>query len=110
MTGQAGLSPEDNVILQCRASGNPHLSANDAMTPNDDVVGDLDEVIDFRAFSHGGTAETRAIDRAVRPDLNVVANHYVAHLRDFFVPALHEFVAEAIAANHHAWLQPHPFP
>ena len=58
------------------------------MFPDDDVVGDLDQIVDLSPALDPGPAEGGSIDRAVGPDLHVVINLNDPHLRDLDVPSL----------------------
>ena len=86
------------------------------MFPDDHVVRDLHEVVDFHPFLNPGAAKTRAIDRRVGADLDVVVDLDDANLWHFFVPAGGHFEAEAVraddraAVNDDAIADPDPLP
>ena len=61
-------------------------------------------VIELRAWADHGFVESAAVNGAIRPNLNVVTDHQVAHLRKLHVASelvvAHE--AEAVGAEHRA--------
>ena len=63
------------------------------------VVADHDQVIDLRSLADPRGLEGRAIDRAVRPDLDVVLDFEPAGVRDLDVAAVDLAISEAITAK-----------
>jgi hypothetical protein len=96
---QSGLAGQHDIVAQRSAAGDAHLGTNETVFADDYVVGDLHEIIDLGALADLGAAETRAVERAVGPDLDVVSDYNVADLRDFFVAPLDEFVTKTIGTN-----------
>ena len=72
------------------------------MFPDDDVVGDLDKVVDFRAFLNPRPTEPGAVDGDVRADFHVVVDLDDASLGNFHVATAGEFEAEAVAPQDRA--------
>ena len=54
MAGNAGLGGDDAVVAEFGAASETDLAHDQAMVPHDDIVGDMDEVIDFCAFANNG--------------------------------------------------------
>src|SRR5690349_4325755 len=77
------------------------------MLPDGDVVGDLNEVIDFGSSANDGRPQGTAIDRHIGADFDVVANDYVADLRHLAMRAGIRNVAEAIRTNDAAGMDAH---
>src|SRR5262245_45156418 len=68
-----------------------------------DVVADLDQVVELRSAPDARTAEARAVDAAVRADLDFVFDHDAAHLQELELAAfLVGREAEAVGADHRA--------
>ena len=72
------------------------------MLPDDDVVGDLDEVVDFRPLLDPRAPEPGPVDGHIRADLDVVIDLDAAGLGDLHVPPAGEFVPEAVAPDDRA--------
>lgn len=66
------------------------------MFPDDGVVTDLDEVVDFGAFADDGFAEACAVDGGVCADLDIIADDDDADLVDLEVAAVYELIAVAV--------------
>ena len=81
-------------------AGSHHDVAADAV-----VVAELDLVVKLGAVADHGVLEGAAVDRRARADLDVVADHHAAHLRDLDPLALEGRKAEAVAADHAAGLE-----
>jgi hypothetical protein len=111
MPGDTGLGQEEGAGTDLGAAGDAGLGHQRRAGSELDVVGNDAEVVDLHAPANARTAEPRAVDGAVRPDLDVVLEHHVAQLGDLLQPAvLVELVAESVAANHHPGLEDHPVP
>ena len=72
------------------------------MPANDHVVGDMDQVVDFRALADDGGAERAAVNGGIGADLDIVVDDDVAELKHFPVAALVEHIAEAVRADDRA--------
>ena len=73
-------------------------------------MGDLNQVINFCTFAYLGTTKARAVNRAVRSDLNIVAHRDVPHLRDLLVATLGKLVAKSVRPDHSAGLHANASP
>ena len=96
VAGEAGLSADDHVVTQSCAAGDAHLGGDQAVFANHDIVGDLDEVVDFGSFTNAGFAKARAVDRGVGANFHIVLDDGPANLRDFFVNAFVGIIAKTI--------------
>ena len=108
MADDAGLTGQDDIISDLGAARNADLRADDAVFPDDHVVGDHDEIVDLRPLADHGAPEAGAVDRRVGTDLHVVLDHDDAALRDFVVLAVACVVAEAVRADNRAAMQNNP--
>ena len=70
--------------------------------PMIDVVPDLHEIINFRAFADHRILERAAVDAAVGADLHVVLDDHPADLRHLEVAPGAHGEAEAVLADPHA--------
>ena len=95
-----GLAGHDDVVARLAAPGDADLAAEQVVAADLVVVADHDEVVDLRPLADPGGLEGGAVDRAVRADLDVVADLDPAGLRDLDVPAVDHAVAEPVAAEH----------
>lgn len=115
VVGKTGLSSDHHVTTDRGASGDPDLRDDNGVLADRDVVRDLDEIVDFRAVFDDCVAESRAIDRHIGAQLNVILNDHTAKLRNFVMRALVLYVAEAVTAddrpamNGHTGADPAPF-
>ncbi len=81
MSGDAGLSAERGEIADHARSGNAGLRHQNGVTADDDVVADLHEIIDLRAFADHRVAIGAAVDGHAGADLDVVLDDDPADLR-----------------------------
>src|SRR5579872_378297 len=95
----AYLSCDDDVVTDTRAACDAGLRADRAVTTDLNVVRDLHEVIDLRAGADARGAGDRAIDRGARADLDAIAEHDVAQLRDLYLLAADAREPETIPAE-----------
>ena len=87
-------------------SSNTSLCCNDSGFPNDHVVGDLDQIVQFAALLDQGAPKGCPVNGGVGADVAEVFNDDVASLRDFGVRAiLNRSEAKTVASNHRAALQ-----
>lgn len=59
-----------------------------AVSPDNDVVCYLYEVVDLGALANHSRAKRGAVDGDIRADLNVVMNHHIARLQNLAVTPL----------------------
>ena len=72
------------------------------MPSDDDVVPDLHEIINFRAFADDRILKGAAVDGCIGADLDVVLDDDPADLRHFQVAARAHCEAEAVLPDAHA--------
>jgi len=99
MPNEADLSGECDILSQFGTARYAGLGDDNRVAPDDDVVGDLDEVVDFGAFLNPCAAKAGAVDGDVCSDLDVVIDLDAAGLGNLDMPAGGEFVAEPVAAD-----------
>src|ERR1041385_9049452 len=69
------------------------------MVADDDIVGDLDQVIDFRAPTDDGRTEGASVDRDIGPNFDFVTDDNIADLRDLAMHASILDITETIGAD-----------
>jgi len=85
----------------------PYLGRDYRMFADSHIVGNLDEVINFRAALNDRLAQSRAIYCGIRANLNVIFHHDNAHLWNLDAILTAAGIAEAIAANHRTGMHDH---
>src|SRR5579883_1296969 len=70
----ADLAGHHDVVAGLAAPGDAYLAAKQVVPADLVVVADHDEVVDLRPLADPGRLERRAVDRAIGPDLDVVAD------------------------------------
>ena len=78
------------------------------MPADDDVVPDLHEIINFRAFADHRILKSAAVDGCIGADLDVVLDDDPADLRHLEVAAGAHGEAEAVLADPHAGMDDDP--
>ena len=81
---------------ELRRAGDARLSNDDAMPPDDDVVGDLHQIVDLGAFADHGIGEKAAIDGRIGADLDAVADDDAADLGNFDMAIGAHGIAKAV--------------
>src|SRR5690348_2660359 len=99
MVGQSALTADHDEIVEPRAAGDPDLRAEHAPATDDDVVPDMHEIINHRAVADRRVGGGTSIDRRVRADLDVIAYHDAAELRDADMTRRIGREAEAVLAD-----------
>ena len=72
MAGDARLPAGDDEIAEFGRAGYPDLADDDAMAADDDVMGDLNEIIDLGPLADDRVAIGAAIDGGIGADLDIV--------------------------------------
>ncbi len=85
----------------------PDLPHHQTIPPDDHVVRDVNEVVNFRALADDGGAERAAINGRVRADFHVVVNDDIADLQHFAVPAFVENITVTVRADDGAGVDRH---
>ncbi len=83
-----GLAGHDHVIAGLAAPGDADLAAEQVVAADLVVVADHHQVVDLRPLADPRGLERGAVDRAVRADLDVVADLEPAGMRDLHVAAV----------------------
>ena len=96
------LAADDDEIPELGRAGDADLGDDDAMAPDDDVVPDLHEIINFGALADDRVLKGAAIDGRIGADLDVVLDDDAADLRHLEVAAAAHGEAEAVLADAHA--------
>ena len=92
------LASYDDALANRTTAGDTGLRRQYRMLADANVVGHLNQVIDFYSACDRGDVERTSINRRVRTDFHVVADLNAPDLREFPVTALTEDVAESVAA------------
>ena len=98
-------STEHRHVTKDPLPANATLRSNNAMPPYTHIMGDLHEIIDFRAFTDSRVARGTAIDRRIGADLDIVLNNDAAELRHLGRARLARHVPKAILANSYTRMQ-----
>src|SRR5688500_1448276 len=88
MTTYADLPPENHVVADVGASGDPDLRRHQHVTAHVDAMCDLNEIVDLGAGTNPRFTDGGPIDRGVGTELHVVFDHDGGHLRDFLVRSI----------------------
>ena len=104
----ARLAAHDDEIAELGRARNADLPDDHAMPADDDVVPDLHQIINFRAFADDRILKGPAVDGLVGADFHVVLDDDPADLRHLEVaPAAHG-EAETVLADPHARMDDDP--
>src|SRR3990172_1712685 len=99
MADSAGLPAHHHVIAELGRARNPSVGDDHAVAPNDHVVPDLNEIINFRPFADNRVLEGAAVDCRVGADFHVVLDDHAADLRHLDVPFAPHGEAEPVLAD-----------
>jgi hypothetical protein len=102
------LSADDSEIFDDGASRDSCLSGNNDPTPDLNVVGDLDQVVDLCSCANPCGAERASIDGGIRPHLYVILDHQLPHLRKLDLLAAVGNITETVASQHRPRVHNHP--
>src|SRR5439155_26812160 len=102
------LAAHDHEIPQLGGAGDAHLTDDHAMPAHHDVVPDLHEIINFRAFADHCVLQRPAIDTAVGADLHVVLDDDPTDLRHLEMALGAHGKAEAVLPDPYAGVQYDP--
>ncbi len=106
MAYDANLAPHHHAPASLGAACDPCLGGEDVVFAQFDVMGDLDEVVDFGAAGYPGRFESGSVEGSIGADFDVVFEDHIAKLLElsmltFFVGG----VAKATGANDGTWLE-----
>ena len=79
------MARDDDARAENRASRDARLRDDEAARPDDDVVADLDQIVDFRALLDPCAAEARAVNGRVGTDFDIVVDLDDTDLRDLLM-------------------------
>src|SRR5437879_11740543 len=96
------------MMARLAAARDAYLRHQDVMLTDLDVVGDLDQVVHFRAATDDRLAEGGAVHGHVRAQLHVVLKDHGSNLGDLSVPSALLDVDEPVAADVRARMDDHP--
>jgi hypothetical protein len=100
VAGNTDLACKNGVRANFATAANGILSDYNAMFVDDDIVGDLYQVINLGASADFGVSERAPIDSAVGPNLDVIFDDDSANLWDFPMVILIENIAKSIRSDH----------
>ena len=96
------LAANDNAGAYSDTPGDSDLRDDDGMFADHHVVRDLHEVINLDALLNPGAAKTRAVDRGIGANLDVIIDLHDANLRHLLVPGRGHFESKTIRADNGA--------
>src|SRR5215467_5469812 len=99
VVGNADLATQDDTILDCAAARNADLGNQQAVTPDRDVVADLDEIVDLGSLPDHSVADRPTVDCGIGADLDVVLDDYAPDLGNLVGPARPAHKTEAILSD-----------
>ena len=108
MVVYAGLATHDHVVADPGAAGDTDVPTQQAVLPEDHVVGDMHAVVNFAAAADASDRDSRAVHSTVSADHDIVFNDHRTNLRDLAVALVSGIVTEAVAADHRARVHAHP--
>jgi hypothetical protein len=82
MVRDAGPTTKDGAITHHRASGNPRIGGQQAVTAYDHIVGDLNQIIDLRILPNHGVLKGAAVYAGIGPNRDAVLQNNTAQLRN----------------------------
>ena len=104
------MATDHHVTADGCTTGDANLRNQDAVLSHCDIVGNLDEIVDFGALFDEGLTECRTVDRYIRSQLNVIFNDDTAELGDLMVSALMLHVSEPVGSNYGSTVHDHSRP
>src|SRR4029453_5594474 len=87
VTGDPDHPPAHAAAAGRRAAGNATAARDHRVLADADVVTDLDQVVDPDAVLDDGVAERATVDGRIGADLDIVADHGRAELRNLDIAA-----------------------
>ena len=78
---------------------------NNAVMTGFDIVRDLNQVVDFSAFTNAGTAKTSAVQTRIGANLDIVFDDDDSHLRNFVMNPFNRSVAKTVGTDDDAAVQ-----
>jgi hypothetical protein len=99
IVNDAGLAGKNNTVANLRTAGYADLPYYQAAFADDDVMGYLNEVIDFCARTDSGFAEFGPVNAAISTNLDEVLYNDDAVVRDEPMCAIDEVIAKAGGAD-----------
>src|SRR5271157_5704129 len=104
MIAETDLSPDNNIIADSGAPRNAGLRGDHNVGSNAGVVADMHQVVKLCARADDSLVQRAAVNGAVGADLDVIANHQLANLRELLIAAVHLVAheSEAVGAQHRA--------
>ena len=107
VSGHSHLSAEHAPLSHLRASGDARLCGDDGVLANLNVVGHLDEVVEFHTLADDGAAHCGAVDASVGADFHIVFDDNIADLRNLVVSVGGGCESESVGTNHASGMNGH---
>src|SRR5436190_12356224 len=114
------MSPDGDAVPKHGRRGYPGIVADDGAAAHhnvgndqciftdDDIVGNVHEVIDLGTFLNYGIAKGAPVDTAITADFNMVTNDHASEMREVLPGAVLFFhIAKALSANDRTALYEH---
>ena len=105
MAGEPALPADHDKVIEPRAPGDADLTGKDATPTENHVVPDLHQIINHRAWADHSIVPGSAIYSGVRADVDIVADHDPAELRDLDRSDRIGREAEPVLADPHSRVQ-----
>jgi len=99
VTGNANLSPDNNVVSQFGASRDPDKRRKDTASSQFNIVRDLHKVIDPTPVADNSVWSGTTVDCSVSAYLDIVADYHSAKLRNFDITRRIGGYSKAILTN-----------
>jgi hypothetical protein len=80
------LTTKGRAVSDRNTAGKADLSGNDAVTADDDIVGDLNHIIDLGVLAHDRIVKGPAVDATACPDGDAILNNDPAELGNIHSP------------------------
>jgi hypothetical protein len=108
MIDNSHASPEHNTLADPGTSGDPSLGGDHGVLSHPHIVSDLNQIIDFDAFSDESSSKCSSVYGRVGAYFHVVFQFHDPDLGYLNSAGIFLSVSEAIAADHDAGMQDHP--
>jgi hypothetical protein len=105
MIDDPNSAAQHDSLADSGTSSYADLRRNNRILPDNDIVRDLHQVVDFATFADDGSPQCGSVDGRVSPDLDIVLYFNDAHLR-YFKPLIPlPRIAKTVAADNHPGMQ-----
>jgi len=107
VTAEPRLAGDYATVVDPGRACDANLRHDEAEATDANVVSDMNKVVDLCPGTDDCVVDTSTIDCSICADLDVIADDAASDVRNFFVLAGVEDIAESIRANPHARVEHH---